>query len=100
MLILEVLLLGLEGDVLHLGALVAQLWQAFQLPGGPLGEAWGRSGGGRGELWVAACWAWFLYYSLILQPILIIIFLERLAHLRALDAHLGGSSCSSWGSCC
>ena len=100
LLILEVLLLSLEVDVLHLGALVAQLWQAFQLPWGPLGEAWGRSGGGLGELWVAACWAWFLYYSLRLQPILLIIFLEGLAHLRALDAHLGGCSCSSWDSCC
>ena len=65
-----------------------------------LGVLLERLGGGLGELWVAACWAWFLYYSLILQPILIIFFLERLAHLRALDAHLGGSSCSSWGSCC
>ena len=51
MLILEVLLLSLEGDVLHLGALVAELWQAFQLPWDPLGKAWGSLGGGLGKVW-------------------------------------------------
>ena len=61
MLILEVLLLGLEGDVLHLGALVAQLWQAFQLPGGPLGEAWGRSGGAVGCCLLGLVFVLFLH---------------------------------------
>ena len=108
---LGVLVPHLGALVAHLGSLAAGLWRvmffilellllSFGKHFSYLGVLLERLGGGLGELWVAACWAWFLYYSLRLQPILLIIFLEGLAHLRALVAHLGGCSCSSWCSCC